>query len=88
MEEDELETSASTGKDGGRSKGSSQRHTRGQVRDEVREEVESLTEVISRLVGRSTLGQGAEWVAAEARPGLCACKPLLPPAGFNYIALA
>lgn len=55
---------------------------------EVREEVESLTEVIRGPVGRSTLGQGAEWVAAEARPGLCACKPLLPPAGFNYIALA
>lgn len=55
---------------------------------EVREEVESLTEVISGPVGRSTLGQGAEWVAAEARPGLCTCKPLLPPAGFNYTALA
>lgn len=55
---------------------------------EVREEVESLTEVISGPVGGSTLGLGAEWVAAEARPGLCACKPLLPPAGFNYTALA
>lgn len=60
----------------------------GQVGDEVREKVESLKEVISGPVGRSTLGQGAKWVAAEARPGLCACKPLLPPAGFNYIALA